>query len=260
MRYIFFTLILVNLFYSNTHAQFIVNPVMATTNLNESAGTSLINAYNGEGLADFPSLVSEHSPTTPENSFVSTIFLGKIDFFLGGEYSINGISFWNQNNGGPSTNTGVDEVQFFYSTDNVNYIPIPGAPTNFLEVTSDDSPPEIFTFNSVNASYIRMETISNHGDFNYIGFGEIAFSSSTTLNIQENQKNGIVKLFPNPSNDIILISNLKQEEVYSIYDSYGKKVLSGTVFNNQGVNIRNLRSGLYFFNLGNTNIIKFIKQ
>lgn len=81
----------------------------------------------------------------------------------------------------------------------------------------------------------------------------------TTLSVLE-QEFSNVKIFPNPSKDFIQISNLNKPINYKIYNLLGEEIQSGTSFNNQKINIQNLKSGLYFLNFNEINTIKFIKS
>lgn len=69
-----------------------------------------------------------------------------------------------------------------------------------------------------------------------------------------------VKLFPNPSSETIQISGLKTKEPYKIYNNLGVKILSGTISNQEKIDIRNFTNGLYFLKFENGNTIKFIKE
>ena len=69
-----------------------------------------------------------------------------------------------------------------------------------------------------------------------------------------------IKLFPNPSHDYILISGLKKTENYAVYNILGKRVLEGTVSDNQKINIQDVTEGVYLFKLESGNILKFIKR
>ena len=69
-----------------------------------------------------------------------------------------------------------------------------------------------------------------------------------------------LKLFPNPSDDYIQISGLTQRENYKIYNELGAKILVGRVVNNENIDVKNLRNGIYFLTIENGQTIKFIKE
>src|SRR6266496_4518366 len=94
--------------------------VTATTSMGSGFGTSLTNTVNGVGLSSL-SLTATHDATIPSNSWVSSpgVLTGQITFALGGLFTVNSFSFWNQNGGGPGAlgSTGIHNVQVLTSTD-----------------------------------------------------------------------------------------------------------------------------------------------
>ena len=157
----------------------LISPVSATTNMGSGFSTSLTNTINGVGLSSL-SLTAEHTETLDENSWVSQagILTGKITFDLGALVLIDGFSFWNQNNGGPGAlgSTGIKGVQIGYSTNNITFNPLLGAPTVFAQATGNTSFAQQFTFPPVIAEFVQFTVLSDYGDVNYTGFAEIQFS------------------------------------------------------------------------------------
>ncbi|MDC7996640.1 T9SS type A sorting domain-containing protein [Gilvibacter sediminis] len=236
----------------------IVNPTSATTTFNPDFGTDLTRTYDGTGLFSFPSVTSEHDDTSPTNSFVALEVAGTIDFDLGGTFDIDGIAFWNQNAGGPSTDVGVNGVTFYSSTDGVTYVEIPGAPTAFNEVFTAPAPPEVRVFPAVTASFIRMEVTSNHGGTGS-GFAEIAFAAGV-LSVQDFELNAGIQAYPNPANNVISLAGLSEAKEFVIYNVLGAQVKSGVANNNQPIQIDELTPGMYFLKIDSGNTVKFIKQ
>ncbi len=236
----------------------IINPVSSTTTFAPDFETVLTTVYDGTGLTSFPSVMADHEATSPVNSFVATTITGTIDFDLGGTTDVDGLAFWNQNAGGPSTQYGVNGVRFSSSLDGVTYTLIPGAPTNFAEVTIDPAPPEVFSFPAVSAAFIRMEVTSNHGDVSS-GFAEIAFANGV-LSITDFEQNSGLSVYPNPATDVIQLTGLTEAKQYTIYNVLGAAIKTGTVNNNQAIQIDTLKSGMYFLTLESGNTVKFIKQ
>ena len=67
-------------------------------------GTNIQNSVNGVGLSSL-SLTAAHAGTSPTNSWVSASTLtGAVTFDLGGIFTVDSFSFWNQNGGGPGAN------------------------------------------------------------------------------------------------------------------------------------------------------------
>jgi hypothetical protein len=259
MKQIYFLASILFLNCINLNAQTVVNPVSATTSFTPAFGTNLLFSYNGTGLITPNSLTSNHDLTSTINSFLANETTGTIDFNLGAIHTIDGISFWNQNMGGPSNQAGINGVKFYASLDGTTYNLITGAPNTFTMVTTGISAPETFTFTPVAAAYIRMEVTSNHG-FAKTGFAEIAFAEGTPLSTSNFSENISIKVFPNPSEYYIMISGLTYPEKYTVYNILGKKVLNGTISENGKIEINNLQSGLYFVQLNNTTTLKFIKK
>ena len=141
-------------------------------------GTDIQNTVNGAGLVT-SSLTSNHAPSIPSNSWVSAgVTTGTVTFNLGGTFSVNSFSFWNQNGGGPGANgsTGIRGVTVSTSTDGTTFTTLPGGPTQFAQVAANASvPPEIFNFAPVSARFFRFTITSNYGDVQ-TGFAEVGFS------------------------------------------------------------------------------------
>ena len=159
----------------------VINPVSATSSLPGDFGTDILVTIDGTGLSEFPSLSATHEATIPTNSFVVQGNAVVLDFNLGGNYFVDGFAFWNQNGGGPggAGSTGIQDVIVSASTDGINFTEIPGAPDTFALVAgAGDEAPELFSFGAVQASDIRFEVLSSHGDTFNVGFAEVAFSGS----------------------------------------------------------------------------------
>lgn len=85
--------------------------------------------------------------------------------------------------------------------------------------------------------------------------------TTTTLNTQEVQfGNTKIKLFPNPATNSIIITGVNKEVSYKVYNILGKVVLKGSIFNNQGIEIKELPSGLYYLKLNDEKTLKLIKK
>lgn len=252
-----FYLIAAILFASTSYGQ-IINPVSASTTFTPDFGTLLSTTYDGTGLLSFPSLSANHEETIPTNSFVAVESTGTIDFDLGGTVVVEGLSFWNQYAGGPSTDVGLNAVNFYASLDGTNFTLIPGAPTAFAEVLTGVSAPEVFTFPAVEAAFIRLEVLSNHGG-GQSGFAEIAFAEGT-LSVADFDLNSGFKIYPNPATNSINITGLSAAENYTMYNVLGVKVKSGTIHNNESILIEDLQEGLYYLNLDSGTTKKFIKK
>lgn len=162
-----------------------ITTVTATTSMGSGFGTNIINTVNGVGLSAL-TLTATHDGTIPSNSWVSTqaVLTGQITFNLGGVFSVNSFSFWNQNGGGPGAagSTGIRNVQVLYSTDGVLFTPLVGGPSTFAQVPGAvNLPPEIFSFTAVTATHFRFIVGSNWGDTAQTGFAEVGFNGTSPV-------------------------------------------------------------------------------
>lgn len=227
----------------------VINPTSATSDTSGVFGTALSATIDGTGLESFPSLVANHEATIPSNSYVTDATSGFFDFEFDIPFTISGFSFWNQNDGGPGDmgSTGLNEVTISSSIDGTTFELIPGAPTSFSQITTGVSGPEIFSFDAINATVIRIEFTSNHGDTN-TGFGEIAFDG-VELGLSEQELLSSITLYPNPSDSQITIENNSKIALSSIaiYDITGKLLINETPQSAlaTSININGLAKGVY---------------
>jgi len=84
--------------------------------------------------------------------------------------------------------------------------------------------------------------------------------NTTTLGVNNYNIDNTIQIYPNPSNNYLKISGLKQQEVYTVYTITGKKLMRGIATNNEKINIKNLTNGLYFLKFENGHAIKFVKK
>lgn len=84
---------------------------------------------------------------------------------------------------------------------------------------------------------------------------------TNTLGVTINtQKNTQLNLYPNPSNNYIIISGLNKNENYTIYNAIGTTVKKGIIYNQEKISIQNLSDGAYFLKLNNGKTFKVIKN
>ena len=93
------------------------------------------------------------------------------------------------------------------------------------------------------------------------GGGGFSYDRSTDNSLGADEFEQLdIKLFPNPSSEYIQISGLKSEEFYSIYNILGAEVRTGSVSNEEEIDIKNFNNGLYFLKFENGNTLKFVKS
>lgn len=77
-------------------------------------------------------------------------------------------------------------------------------------------------------------------------------------------ENNVLVLYPNPVEQVLFVSNINSDEVfYEVFDLQGKKLLNGSIQNNQ-IQVNSLTTGTYFIRIsnaeGNARVSKFIKK
>lgn len=70
----------------------------------------------------------------------------------------------------------------------------------------------------------------------------------------------MITFYPNPSSDFIEVVGLTESESYIIYDKLGAKVKSGSISDQNEIDIRDFSNGLYFLKFDNRRTFKFIKE
>ncbi len=75
----------------------------------------------------------------------------------------------------------------------------------------------------------------------------------------ENFKNKLTSIFPNPVNDSLYLSNIDLDSNYSIYSIEGRKIITNRQLQST-IDVSNLNSGVYFLRIDGNQTIKFIKQ
>lgn len=99
-----------------------------------------------------------------------------------------------------------------------------------------------------------------YGD-NLISYTPSSLITVTTLKpvgIDNATTNGNVFVYPNPTVDVLNIKGVAEEAAYTIYDMSGCTIDKGNLSNNM-VDVRNLRSGMYFIETASGKA-KFIKK
>jgi hypothetical protein len=82
----------------------------------------------------------------------------------------------------------------------------------------------------------------------------------STLSVDAFQNKSTIALFPNPSNDFINMTNLKNSYDYEIYCITGQQVKSGKINPSESISIKELSKGLYFLKLNDGSSFKLIKN
>ncbi|NJB82788.1 T9SS type A sorting domain-containing protein [Wenyingzhuangia aestuarii] len=81
-----------------------------------------------------------------------------------------------------------------------------------------------------------------------------------SLSLDDHLNSKETYIYPNPTNDFILVSELSKNENYTIYNTSGNEVLNGTISEKGIIDVRTLTNGIYFFKINNSTPKKFIKN
>lgn len=109
--------------------------------------------------------------------------------------------------------------------------------------------------------YIDLKFLSwGAGGANGAG-GSFSYERSTNnLSSDQFQSKANLKIYPNPGTDVVTIDGLDRSIRYELFNILGRVVMSGSVTNNQKLDVSNLSTGAYFFKLENGATLKFIKK
>ena len=57
-----------------------------------------------------------------------------------------------------------------------------------------------------------------------------------------------------------MFSNLEETNRFTIYNLLGKEIKTGTISNNEQINVQNIATGIYFLRVGDYKSVKFVKE
>lgn len=86
-------------------------------------------------------------------------------------------------------------------------------------------------------------------------YEKTTFLTNDSINSSENK----ISFYPNPTSDLIFISNMKNQENYKIYNILGTEIKNGFVYNNS-IDVQNFEQGMYFIKLSNGVTKRIIKE
>ncbi len=107
--------------------------------------------------------------------------------------------------------------------------------------------------------YIDIKFLSFSGGANGGGFS-YERSTEQNMSLPEFTWSTSLRLFPNPTHDLLYISGMYSAKNYSIYNVQGALIMKGIIGPDQGIEVINLLSGLYFVQLEQGEAIQFIKE
>lgn len=111
----------------------------------------------------------------------------------------------------------------------------------FIDGSGDARGEQFYHFTDVNPfsiSYYRLKQLDYDGKFEY----------SKVIRVKSDA--AIVKVYPNPAYDHLIVSGVTEKRPFSIVDGNGRIVLDGLIADKQQINIKNLISGRYVIRVG----------
>jgi hypothetical protein len=178
----------------------IINPVSATESSHDTAfGASILATINGSGLSSTSTVNTGGDPSTGFSgvthdtssgnmwrTFVASNGFGApvdpnavLTWDLGATYNLTGIYYWNYNEF-TEIDRGIRNVNISTSADGVNF----STPTLVTLAQSGGSfsdPGASLSLTALNAQYVRFEVISNYGDPDLAGLGEVRFIGTAAI-------------------------------------------------------------------------------
>lgn len=111
--------------------------------------------------------------------------------------------------------------------------------------------------------HLQIVTIVSEGSGDNFVIDQIKISTGDYVNTLS--FDGVLdqsfSLYPNPAQDFIVINNANIDDNVNIFDVVGKRVMSFKIeTKNQHLDIIDLKSGLYFLRLNNSQAIKLLKK
>ena len=114
-------------------------------------------------------------------------------------------------------------------------------------------------------SYLDYNVIMYGEEYYYRVYAENSVSTSDYSNEvvyqglgQEELDVESLKVYPNPTDELLHISGIRSTVTYTLYSSLGAAVKSGSVAENSAaINVKNLAAGVYLLQLGSSNSVVF---
>ncbi len=225
------------------------NQVTFTATTNASAAT--VSGSDGTGIYFENFFVNDPTNEVIANSLVS----GDLTTF--NEATDNSPSLYrggNSGGGDPGLN-----IYSFATASTVNFTAGTQAFTGSGTWTLDAADYAAFLTAPASGNlYFPADTVDDLSGATLIGTYTVVGS---TFSVADNvEVNKALLLYPNPTTDFLSISGLTLEENYNIYNILGKVVASGTIANQQQIDVSNLTNGMYFIKLESGKELKFIKE
>lgn len=251
-------------------------------------GNILTKAYVGSYIFTARFILDSNNKITYSNlSYPEVETTVLISYMTNGKTMVRNENYFKINMS-PDNQVFTIESNFVDSAGNIFQAPIEQNSSGYLHFTDGSTFTiggfESFTYDSINHSGIGKQIVQNNfyiqgKSIDYMVLGEVrhstfycggmdsskVFKFGILTKIEDEQTNKMIKIFPNPAKDFIVIllnENSKIEEV-SIFDITGKIISKDNLVDAQ-INIEQLEQGIYFLRViekdGHILIGKFVKE
>ena len=111
--------------------------------------------------------------------------------------------------------------------------------------------PENFPSNSFMILQDKLYEIDNQNNIISCTNKHSYYYSSTATSIDNEIKDNSIRLFPNPSDDYVIINlpQMSNNALFRLYNVVGELVIKRRIINGEKVSVRELKSGMYFYNI-----------
>ncbi|WP_296382564.1 T9SS type A sorting domain-containing protein [Winogradskyella sp.] len=120
----------------------------------------------------------------------------------------------------------------------------------------DMSSVDIVDYSTTNVDEV---TFTSTGNLDYMALDTFIWGASV-LSTNDFELINKPSIYPIPSENTITISNIDAATDFSIIDILGKTLTTGSINNNETINIASLTKGIYFLKLDDAQVMRFIKQ
>ena len=149
------------------------------------------------------------------------------------------------------------------------------ASEQIMATANNKTTPETVTFSVPANSYTGSQTLgmrvlltnqptqsSACAVFQYGEIEDYAVKISAPLSVNDSAQTQTLQVYPNPASDVLNITKVNSNAIYSIYNTTGQIVSKGKITDNK-VQVSNLTKGIYIISIdnnGETTKVKFIKK
>lgn len=182
------------------------------------------------------------------------------------QYSYSSINDYDENHIGNKTTTTKSNLEsgnfvftFTFPGRMIFVVPYSaGGITSLLDALGND----IFSgYFNIFQDNVNNNTIYVAKEFLTAGDYSLTLSFSEPILSTQFFKKELVKIYPNPSYDLIFVENIEVGKSFQIFDNLGKEIVNTEMNDSKKINIQKLKKGIYFLKFKEIDkTIKFIKK